>query len=76
MFPLVSLRLVMCRSMPSWSGSIPKQTAGVTPQIHVLANMSVAVSCTASPTRVGVVIELQPAASVPEVARAGVVAVG
>lgn len=66
----------MCRSMPSWSRSIPNQTAGVTPQIRVFGNTSVAVSCTASPTRVGVVNELQPAASVPQVTRTGVVAVG
>lgn len=76
MFPLGSLRLVMCRSMPSWSGRIPKQTAGVTPWIRAFGNVSMAASCTASPTRVGVVNEFQPAGSVPEVTRTGVVAVG
>lgn len=75
-FPLGSLRLVMCRSMPSWSRSIPNQTAGVTPRIRVFANRSVAVSCTASPTHAGVVNEFRPAASVPQVTRTGVVAVG
>lgn len=76
MFLLGLLRLVMCSSMPSWSRSIPNQTAVVTPRIRVFRNVSTAVSCTASPTRVGVVNEFQPAASVPEVARTGVVAVG
>lgn len=42
----------------------------------MFGNVSVTVSCTASPTRVGVVNEFQPAASVPEVTRNGVVAVG
>lgn len=66
----------MCSSMPSWSGSIPDQTAVVTPRIRVFGNVSTAVSCTASPTRVGVVNEFQPAASVPQVTRTGLVAVG
>lgn len=61
--------------MPSWSRSIPSQT-GVTPQIRVFGNAGTDVSRTASPTRVGAVNELQPAASVPEVTRTGVVAVG
>lgn len=66
----------MCKSMPSWSRSIPDLAAGVAPQIRVFGDISVAVSCTATPTRAGVANEFHPTASVPGVPRTGVVAVG
>lgn len=73
-FPLGSLGLVMCRSVPSWSRSIPNQS-----HHRSVCLVTWVLLCHAQPLPhvcVGGVNEFQPAASVPEVTRTGVVAVG